>query len=58
MKRWSGRAKAMEEYNRLLTQYDLDIYVYAEIVQADAFAWKAAWGDDLPQGWTETWGGN
>lgn len=53
-----ARAKAMEEYNRLLTQYDLDIYVYAEIVQADAFAWKAAWGDDFPQDWTETWGGN
>lgn len=53
-----ARAKAMEEYNKLLTQYDLDIYVYAEIMQADAFAWKAAWEDDLPQGWTETWGGN
>lgn len=46
-----------EAYNQLLTKYDLDIYVYAETVQADAFAWKDAWGNDLPNGWGNNWGG-
>ncbi len=50
-------AGMLAEYNKLLTQYDLDIYVYAETVQANAFAWKDAWAGDLPAGWSITWGG-
>ncbi len=53
-----AHARVLAEYNKLLTQYDLDIYVYAETVQADAFAWKDAWADDLPAGWEMTWGGD
>ncbi|OUQ58674.1 hypothetical protein B5E56_10420 [Flavonifractor sp. An112] len=38
-------------------KYNLDIYIYAETVQADAFAWQDAWGSELPDGWGTTWGG-
>ena len=49
--------EALKEYNDWLTKYDLEIYVYAETVQADAFAWRDAWGQDLPAGWDSNWGG-
>lgn len=51
-------ADQLAAYNDLLTQYDLDIYVYAETVQAESFAWQDAWGADLPTGWENTWGGS
>lgn len=51
-------AQKLEAYNKLLTQYDLDIYVYAETVQAESFAWQDAWGKDLPAGWESSWGGS
>ena len=50
-------AEKLAEYNNLLTQYDLDIYIYAETVQAEPFAWQDAWGTDLPVGWESSWGG-
>ena len=50
-------ARVLAEYDKLLTQYNLDIYVYAETVQANAFAWKDAWNGDLPVGWDTKWGG-
>lgn len=49
--------QAAAQYNARLAKYDLDIYIYAETVQAEPFAWKSAWGDDLPDGWADTWGG-
>ncbi len=49
--------RVMAEYNKLLAQYDLDIYIYAETVQAEAFAWNDAWANDLPAGWNTKWGG-
>lgn len=49
--------KALAEYNAKLAKYNLDIYVYAEPVQAEPFAWKDAYGEDLPVGWdAEHWG--
>ena len=52
-----AHAEQLAEYNKLLTQYDLELYVYAETVQADSFAWQDAWGTDLPQDWEDSWGG-
>lgn len=49
--------KKLSEYNAFLTRYDLDLYVYAETVQAESFAWQGSWGDDLPAGWETAWGG-
>lgn len=49
-------AQQLAGYSDLMTQYDLDLYVYAETVQAEPFAWRDAWGDDLPAGWSEHWG--
>ncbi len=48
----------IEDYNSMLAKYNLQIYVYAETVQASAFAWNDAWGDDLPSDWDSSWGGN
>ncbi len=50
--------KKLAEYNALLAEYDLDIYIYAETVQAEPFAWKDAWKSDLPAGWDVQWGGS
>ncbi len=50
-----AHARALAAYNKRLSLYDLDIYVYAETVQADA--WKSVWADDLPVGWETRWGG-
>lgn len=49
-------AQQLAGYSDLLTQYDLDLYIYAETVQAEPFAWRDAWGDDLPAGWADSWG--
>lgn len=38
----------IEDYNTKLSQYNLEIYIYAETVQADSFAWEKEWGADIP----------
>ena len=47
----TGIVLELPDYNK----YDLDIYVYAETVQADAFAWEGEWGADIPEACSNNW---
>lgn len=48
----------IEDYNSMLAKYNLQIYVYAETVQASAFAWNKAWGYDIPKACETNWSGS
>ncbi|OUQ56111.1 hypothetical protein B5E58_11275 [Tyzzerella sp. An114] len=45
----------IEDYNAMLAKYNLQIYVYAETVQANSFAWNDAWGADIPEACKTNW---